>query len=145
MREEAAAIAEHCGGDLAVTSLAGEGSAVAQRTALATAGQLVVATPGRIAKVGAQSSSASYLSSFLGQDLSLQRTALATAGRLVIATPRPHRQGGSRLCPCLSPPMNGKGLHSCSARRLRPPDLVVATHPGCIAVVRVGAALTVNG
>ncbi len=41
--------------------------------------------------------------------------------------------------------MKGKDLHSCSARRLRPPDLVVATHPGCIAVVRVGAALTVNG
>lgn len=51
MRDEAAAIAQHCGADLAVTSLAGEGSAAAQRTAVATAGQLVVATPGRIAKV----------------------------------------------------------------------------------------------
>ena len=53
MREEAAAIAQHCGGELAVTSLIDKGSAAAQRTAIATAGQLVVATPGRIAQVGA--------------------------------------------------------------------------------------------
>lgn len=52
MREEAAAVAQHCGSDLAVTSLVDKGSAAAQRTAIATAGQLVVATPGRIAQVG---------------------------------------------------------------------------------------------
>lgn len=54
VREEAAAIAQHCGGELAVTSLIDKGSAAAQRTAIATAGQLVVATPGRIAQVGAR-------------------------------------------------------------------------------------------
>mmetsp|Transcript_21210 Transcript_21210/g.63839 ORF Transcript_21210/g.63839 Transcript_21210/m.63839 type:complete len:639 (-) Transcript_21210:2475-4391(-) len=50
VREEAAAVAAHCGGDITATSLAAEGSAAAQRQALPTAGQLVVATPGRIAK-----------------------------------------------------------------------------------------------
>ena len=45
------AVAAHCGGDIAVTALAGEASGAAARTALATAGQIVVATPGRIAKV----------------------------------------------------------------------------------------------
>ncbi len=44
-----------CGGDINATSLAAEGSAAAQRQALSTAGQLVVATPGRIAKVSPHS------------------------------------------------------------------------------------------
>jgi superfamily II DNA/RNA helicase len=57
VREEAAAIAQHCGAELAVTSLVDKGSAAAQRTTIATAGQLVVATPGRIAQVGVQLSS----------------------------------------------------------------------------------------
>jgi ATP-dependent RNA helicase DDX56/DBP9 len=52
VQEEAAAIAQHCGAELAVTALIDKGSAAAQRTAIATAGQLVVATPGRIAQVG---------------------------------------------------------------------------------------------
>lgn len=51
----AAAMAALSGGDINATSLAAEGSAAAQRQALATAGQLVVATPGRIAKVSPHS------------------------------------------------------------------------------------------
>jgi hypothetical protein len=53
VRAEAAAIAQHCGSELAVTALVDKGSAAAQRTAIATAGQLVVATPGRVAQAGA--------------------------------------------------------------------------------------------
>jgi ATP-dependent RNA helicase DDX56/DBP9 len=51
VKEEAAAVAEHCGADLAVTALTGEGHAAARRAAVSAAGQLVVATPGRIAQV----------------------------------------------------------------------------------------------
>ena len=46
-------MAEHCGADLAVTALTGEGHAAARRAAVSAAGQLVVTTPGRIAQVRA--------------------------------------------------------------------------------------------
>lgn len=49
VRTEAAEVAMHCGGDIKVTALAGEGSVASQRQALVTAGQLVVTTPGRVA------------------------------------------------------------------------------------------------
>ena len=52
VREEAAAVAVHCGAELSVTALAGEGHAAARRAAVSSAGQVVVATPGRIAQVG---------------------------------------------------------------------------------------------
>lgn len=51
VKEEAAGVAAHCGADIKATALSGEGSVAAQRQALATAGQLVVTTPGRVAKV----------------------------------------------------------------------------------------------
>ena len=44
-------MAQHCGAGLAVTALTGEGHAAARRAAVSAAGQLVVATPGRIAQV----------------------------------------------------------------------------------------------
>jgi ATP-dependent RNA helicase DDX56/DBP9 len=47
VRAEAAALAAHCGADLAVTAISAEGAAA--RTAAATAGQLVVSTPARVA------------------------------------------------------------------------------------------------
>lgn len=49
VKDEAAALAEHCGAaGLRATALTAEGGA-AQRQQLASAGQLVVATPGRVA------------------------------------------------------------------------------------------------
>jgi ATP-dependent RNA helicase DDX56/DBP9 len=59
VREEAASLARHCGEDLTVTSLGGGGGAnngsnnnkAQQRTQLATAGALIVATPGRVAQL----------------------------------------------------------------------------------------------
>lgn len=54
VREEAAAVAVHCGAELSVTALAGEGHAAARRAAVGSAGQVVIATPGRIAQVGAR-------------------------------------------------------------------------------------------
>ncbi len=44
-------MAQHCGAGLTVTALTGEGHAAARRAAVSAAGQLVVATPGRIAQV----------------------------------------------------------------------------------------------
>ena len=51
VREEAAAVAVHCGVELSVTALAGEGHAAARQAAVSSAGQVVIATPGRIAQV----------------------------------------------------------------------------------------------
>lgn len=50
VKEEAAGVAAHCGADIKVTALSGDGSVAAQRQALASAGQLLVTTPGRVAK-----------------------------------------------------------------------------------------------
>ena len=50
VREEADAVASRCGADLRVTALAADTPA-AQRDALLHAGQLVVATPGQVARV----------------------------------------------------------------------------------------------
>jgi len=44
-------VAQHCGAGLTVTALTGEGHAAARRAAVSAAGQLVVATPGRVAQV----------------------------------------------------------------------------------------------
>ena len=51
VKEEAEAVAQHCGAGPTVTALTGEGHAAARRAAVSAAGQLVVATPGRIAQV----------------------------------------------------------------------------------------------
>lgn len=47
VREEAAAVATACGGELSATAIAGDG---ALRAAAATAGQLVVTTPAKAAQ-----------------------------------------------------------------------------------------------
>ena len=47
VREEAAAVATACGGELSATSIAGDGPL---RAAAATAGQLVVTTPAKAAQ-----------------------------------------------------------------------------------------------
>lgn len=51
VREEAQSVAQHCGDELRVTTLSGSGPPAAQRAAISTAGQVVVATPGRVAQV----------------------------------------------------------------------------------------------
>lgn len=47
---EAQSIAQHCGDVVRVTSLGRDGPTAAQRAAVTTAGQVVVATPGRVAQ-----------------------------------------------------------------------------------------------
>ena len=50
VREEAAAVASQCGADLQVSAIAGE-AGPQQRSAVATAGQLVVTTPAKLAQI----------------------------------------------------------------------------------------------
>jgi hypothetical protein len=52
VKEEAMSIAAHCGGELSATALSADGHPAAQRAAISTAGQVVVATPGLVAQVG---------------------------------------------------------------------------------------------